>query len=218
MLLTNRLSFLSNSKYVLNLLKSKAPANGSPPQFSLESIQPMPQMLWMPRFECIKSLLALNVEIPPMAEEVRRTVLNHWIGQSPEKVDEATLREQIKQIGLALNAAACHRAENGALEPDKTDLELFEQAVANYHQYKFFNQCDFRMARWGTLEDIQTVDAATFEQPTTCIEFTTLLTPPLAAVQSLADLFPSVRFELRYRFDKSEWTHVEIFPTRPWGY
>jgi len=218
MLLTNQLSFLTNSKYILKLLKEKAPANGSPPQFSLESIQPMPEALWMPQFECLKPLLALNMELPQMAEEVRRTALNDWILPSPQKADETTIRERIKQIGLTLNAAASDRAVNNASGTDKTDLELFEQAVANYNQYSFFNQCDFRMDRWGTLEDIRAVDAATFELPTTCIEFTTLLTPPLSAIQSLVDLFPSVRFELKYRFGKNEWTHVEFFPTRPWGY
>jgi hypothetical protein len=51
------------------------------------------------------------------------------------------------------------------------------------------------------------------------IEFSTLWTPPIAALQELADMFPSVRFELTYRLEPSDpWTLVEIFPVKPWGY
>lgn len=218
-LLTNQLFFFSNAKHILDLIRSKKPANSAPPQFSLESIRSVPTALWMPHFERIKPLLAMNIEIPPLSEEVRRVVLKQWFADPPFKADEETIRERMEQIGNELDSAASDGKAAIVPGSDKTEIELFEQAAANYDKYKFFNQYDWRMAHWGTIEDVQSVVASTFDPSATHVEFTTLWTPPLQAVQFLADIFPSVRFELRYRYEKSDtWTNVEIFPVLPWGY
>jgi hypothetical protein len=67
--------------------------------------------------------------------------------------------------------------------------------------------------------DIQTVVATTFVPSTTYLEFITYLTPPIPAMQTLANTFPSVRFELRYRYHSQDsWTEVEFFPFPPFSY
>ncbi len=205
-LLTNQLSFFSNTKNILNLIKSRFPASdASPHQFSLESIRPMPESLRMPHFDAIMPLVALNIDITSFAEIVKHAVIAEWFATPPAKADKATIQKSIEQIGSRLT--------------NKASLELFAQAVANYDQYKFFTQYDWRMDRWGTLADIQTVDASTFHALSRHIVFTSLWTPPIPVLRALAEAFPSVRFELRYRYEESDtWTTEEIFPLRPWGY
>lgn len=205
-LLTNRLIFYSNTRNILHLLQSRAPAGGaSPPQFSLESIRPMPEELRMPRFDAITGLLALNIEVPPLSEKIRRIALAQWFADPPEKGDEATIRKEMEKTGARLT--------------DTAEKELFDQAAANYEKYGFFNQYDWRMARWGTPADIQAVDASTFTGSTRQIVFFTMWTPPLYALAALAEALPSVRFELKYRYEEDDpWTTEEIFPARPWGY
>jgi len=206
-LLTNQLSFFTNTKNILKLIQSRARMDDEPPppQFSLESIRPMPEALQMPHLESIMPLVALNIEMPVLGEKVGRIAMAQWFADPPEKADESVIRKQIEKTGSRLK--------------DKASRELFAQAVANYEEYKFFNQYDWRMARWGTLEDIQTVDASTFVSSTRHITFTTMWTPPMPALRALAEAFPSVRFELRYRYEEDDpWINEEIFPTRPWGY
>ncbi|MCF8095510.1 MAG: hypothetical protein K9J79_09155 [Desulfobacteraceae bacterium] len=218
-LLTNQLFFFSNAKHILALLRSKAPGHGASPLFSLESIKATPTSLLMPDFEYIRPLLALNIEIPGLAEKVRQVVLNQWFADPPYKADETSIRKRIDQLGGKLESASAERKNSVVPGSDKTLPELFEQAVDNYNKYKFFNQYDWRMAHWATTKDIQSVVESTFDTSTTYIEFATLWTPPLHAVQELADIFPSVRFELRYRYEKTDpWTNVEMFPIKPWGY
>lgn len=212
----NQLTFRTNAKFILNLLQSAAAGRDCPPLFSLHSIKPMPDALTMPDVACLKPLLALNMEIPPLEDGIRRQAQAHLLSQPPVKADAATLQKKIAEIGQALKndqAAAVIR------QAGQSRLAWFEQAVANYARFKFFNQYDWRMAHWGTVADILSVVESTFELPTSLIEFTTLWTPPLAALQELADMFPSVRFELRYRSESdTAWTPCEIFPVKPWGY
>ncbi len=206
-LLTNQLSFFTNTKNILKLIQSRARTDGEPPprQFSLESIRPMPEALQMPRFEAIMPLVALNIDIPMLSEKVRRIALDQWFADPPDKADESIIQDQIEKTAIRLK--------------DKASREQFAQAVANYERYEFFNQYDWRMARWGTLADIQTVDASTFVPSTRYITFTTMWTPPIPGLRALAEAFPSVRFELKYRYEENDpWTTEEIFPTRPWGY
>jgi hypothetical protein len=59
----------------------------------------------------------------------------------------------------------------------------------------------------------------TFTVPTPGIEFTTVATPPILALQILANTFPSVLFTLDYATDTSTaWTEVRFHPFPPFGY
>jgi hypothetical protein len=216
---TNRLSFRTNAKTILNLIKAGAAQGDSPAQFSLDTIKPMPKALAMPYVACLNPLVAMNIALPAMAENVRQMALTRMFSQPLQKADTATLQNQIVRLGEQLKAIQAREGAQRVPGSDKTCLEWFEQAVANYTQFNYFTQYDWRTAHWGTPEEIQSVEAATFELPTTMIEFSTLWTPPIAALQELADMFPSVRFELTYRLEPSDpWTLVEIFPVKPWGY
>ena len=97
-------------------------------------------------------------------------------------------------------------------------LTKLERAVDNYNATGFFSQYDWRMTHWGTIEDIFSIDEATFELPTKCIEFQTAWTPPIAGLQLLSNAFPSVKFRLEYRLGNTPWTEVEFFPFPPFGY
>lgn len=218
-LLTNQLFFYSNAKHILALLRSKAPGYGASSLISLESIKATPKHLIMPDFEYIRPLLALNIEMPDLAEKVKSNALDQWFADPPYKADESTIRKRIAQLGSELESAPQERKNSHVKGSDETLIELFEQAVDNYSKYKFFNQYDWRMAHWGTIEDVQSAVDSTFALSTTYIEFATLWTPPVQAIQELADTFPSVRFEIRYRYEETDgWTNVEMFPIKPWGY
>lgn len=218
-LITNRLTFRTNANTILPLLRSAAPGRACPPLFSLNSIRPLPAELIMPQARWLRVLLLLNIELPPMEEGIRQAALNGMLDHPPCKAEEGAIRQNIASVGADLRRAVDTAATRAAQQAARDEFKLFEQASQNYAQYKFFSQYDWCMAHWGTIADIHSVVEDTFQLPTGRIEFTTLWTPPLAALQDLADMFPSVRFELFYRGPTTpDWVLHEIFPVKPWGY
>jgi len=136
----------------------------------------------------------MNVDLPP-----------EYKGKRP--------REEI------LAAAATLRNSLQTIKGDNFRLKLFDRAMDNFNSHGFFCQHDWCLSHWGTTEDIQTAIQSTFHPTTICIEFTTLGTPPLIALQHLADTFPSVIFTLQYRsLSAKEWQEVQLFPLTPFGY
>jgi hypothetical protein len=218
-LIVNQLTYRTNANTILRLLKSGAAGRPCPPLFSLHSIRPIPAALVMPPSPWLTSLLLVNIAVPPVEENIRQNALTRMLGKSPRRANEAVIRRTIDDVGGRLRATAADASTPAAQQTAPNDLALFDQAVQNYAEHKFFSQYDWCMAYWGTIADIQSVVESTFELPTGLLEFSTLWTPPLAALQDLADMFPSVRFELRYRRESvPEWTLHEIFPVKPWGY
>ena len=205
----NRLHFLSNDKTILAHLKSRHPGNPCPVQFSLNSIKKTPSELDLPLDPVLIDLAVLNMQMPSLDPKTEQMVLAHVFmgrpGKSVASPIQRTVEEMRTRISQSFAAA-------------DTLAASFEQAVANYGQFKFFCHYDWRMHHWGTVEDIHSVVDSTFELPTRCIEFKTAWSPPIAAVQLLSNTFPSVRFRLEYCFAGDPWVEVEFFPFPPFGY
>jgi len=157
----------------------------------------------------LMDLAVLNMQMPSLDPKTEHVILEHVFMGHPAKRTESHIQQKIEEIrtGYAQSSSAAD-----------TLAASFEQAVVNYGQYKFFCHYDWRMHHWGTVEDIYSVADSTFELPTRCIEFETVWSPPVAAVQLLSNTFPSVRFRLEYRFAADPWIEVEFFPFPPFGY
>lgn len=220
--LTNQLIFFSNAKFILDFIKSKDKADNAPSQFSLSSIKKMPESLYLPMDPHIRRLAIMNMEmpsLPPLGEAVNQVAQSALFLGQQNKQSESAILEAIQSTRKALVDSEATDGPVKAAQSDKTIVEVFEEAVANYHQHKFFCQYDWRFTRWGTVEDIHSVVESTFELPTSYIEFKTKWTPPVAALEALASFFPSVRFELKFQYHPSDnWKKVELFPNPPFGY
>lgn len=207
---TNRLHFITNTETILDFIKSNHVHDNPPPEFSFNSIKPMPDELLLPLNEHILSLSVLNMEICPSDETTKRIVLSKIAsGTSFGKPAESLLPDRIEAIRKELTAAST----NGA------GIEQFESALSNYDRHRFFTHYDWRLVHWGTIDDVQSVTEATFHFPTSYLEFTTKWTPPIAAMQALANTFPSVRFKLKHRSHPGDpWKTEDIFAFPPFGY
>ena len=215
--ITNRLSFLSNDKTILAFIKSRHPGNECPVQFSLNSIKHTPRELILALSPPAMVLSIMNVELPELDEKTRQAAMAHLSmyrqGEEQGKASGPAIEDKIGELRTALTVAT-HSDDPST----RSMRDNFEQAVSNYRQHGFFSHFDWRMTTWGTAEDIVSVNAATFKRPTQCIEFETVWTPPIAALQLLANTFPSVRFRLTYRHADDPWQEVEFFPFPPFGY
>ena len=206
---TNRLHFLSNDKTILAHLKSRHPGNKCPLQFSLNSIKKTPAELNLPLDPVLMDLAVLNMQMPSLDLKTEKVILEHVFMGRLGRTDNSNIQQEIEEIRKRIGPSPA---------ADDSFAASFEQAVANYGQFKFFCHYDWRMHHWGTVQDIQSVADSTFELPTRWIEFETAWSPPIAAVQLLSNTFPSVRFRLEYRFAADPWIEVEFFPFPPFGY
>jgi len=210
--LLNRLHFTTNRKTILAYLKSKPSARGGPPEFSLNAIRQMPEGLLIPPDPLIQSLSQLNAELPELDEATSRHARSAGLFSAAGKASRETIQNAIEsaQQTLAALPSATERARR---------LNDLDQALDNYTRLGFFTSQDWGLHHWGTPEDIQAVTAATFTPTTTAIEFETAWTPPLKALQVLADTFPSVKFKLEYCLvSASSWSEIQFFPFPPFGY
>lgn len=204
----NRLQFRTNSTTILPFLKSKADGTGGHPLFSLNSIASLPKALILPLNQVVVGLALQNIEIALVDESVKARFLADW---RPDYRGKKTPQE--------LEACIATRRQKLTRDQETTDVDTFEQAVSNYRTHGFFCQFDWCMEHWGTVGDIEDLVETTFRLPTACIEFTTRETPPLIALQQLANTFPSVLFILSYRLlTGGEWREVQFYPFPPFGY
>jgi hypothetical protein len=217
--ITNHLIFYSNARYILDFLKSGTGGDASPSLFSLNTIKKMPEALSLPLDEPIRLLAIMNMAMPSLDERATRVASARLFRDRPGRKSEAEIMDAIEAARRSLAEPAAQDGPVRASHPADRRRDHFENAVSNYRRHRFFCQYDWRFAHWGTVEDVLAVDAATFRLPTDRIAFTTRWTPPLPAMQALASIFPSVRFELKYRYQPDEaWTKLEIFPNPPFGY
>jgi hypothetical protein len=207
---TNRLHFITNTEAILKFIKSKHVHDSPPPEFSFNSIKPMPDDLFMPMNEQVLSLSVLNLEKSSLDEATKEAVLSRVSAEALPGISAASeIPAGIDAVRKVLEEASTNEA----------DMALFERAVSNYATHGFFSHFDWRLVNWGTTGDVQSIDISTFHPPTSFIEFTTRWTPPVAVVQILANTFPSVRFKLKYRFNPDEpWITRDIFAFPPFGY
>jgi hypothetical protein len=196
---------MTNTEMVLKYIRAGHVHDNPPSEFSLNAIKSMPDALFLPLTDSVVALAASNVDLPPLHAAVKEVVLSETIFGGVGKLSEAGIRERIGAV-----------RENA---PDPESAAVIDRAVANHGQYGFFSQYDWRLTHWGTIDDIHSVTPGTFEPPTSYLEFTTRLLPPVAAMQELANTFPSVRFKLKYRYDSDEsWIVEDLFAFPPFGY
>ncbi len=208
-LVTNQLHFRTNSNTILPYLKSKAGGISGHPLFSLNSITCLPKELVLPLSNDIIQLSLLNIDIPILDEEVKAGFLANWTIEYNGKQPQSVICEKVDEIRKKLQSTQSHQPK----------LDVFQQAVDNYESKGFFCQFDWCMVHWGTHADIQAVTESTFLLPTRFIEFQTVSTPPVIALQLLANTFPSVLFTLLYQYPpESTWTEVQFYPFPPFGY
>jgi hypothetical protein len=221
---TNKLRFKTNVKTILVHLQSKAQGEACPPQFSLNSIRMSPRQLQLSLTPEILALSALNAKRPSLEgrstldpETSRVVVDNLYFGKS-EKSSTEEVAAEIQRLRVSLSEQSQEESRQELFD-GKTGVTLFNQSIANYEQYGFFSQYDWQLTHWGSSEDIISVVPETFVEPTVCLEFESAWAPPVASLQELANIFPSVRFRLNYRYtDANSWELIEFFSMVPWGY
>lgn len=200
----NQLHFRTNAHTIVPFLKTKAGGGSGHALFSLHSIVNLPKNLHIPLSENIIGLALLNIKLPILDPQLRARIVSGWAAAYSGQQAQAVIQAALDGLRVKLQGSA---------------HAILEQAIDNYAASGYFCQYDWCMDHWGTPEDVQAVGAATFQLPTTSIEFTTLATPPVLALQQLANIFPSVLFTLRYRYpSEGTWSEVEFHPFPPFGY
>lgn len=210
--LINRLNFRTNAKTILGYIQSKPGKEQCPAEFSFDSIRRMPELLkpasTLILNRHIERLSLMNSDLSVFDPAIGKNFMAAFNYDQVKKQSEEKIQKAIEEMRQLM-----------ATEENLPSIRILDQAVDNYREFKFFSWLDWRLAHWGTVEDVHSVVPETFELPTTFIEFETRWTPPVAAIQSLANVFPSVRFELHYCFpDDESWKKIEFFPTVPFGY
>jgi hypothetical protein len=194
-----------------------------PIEFSFNSIRLMPEAMKLaPEPELaphIERLSLMNTDLTVFDVSIRKLIMDKFKWRHAEKQSEGKIRETIEKMRDWLGLECSREATEEKTVNGVVSTRDFEQAVANYRKYRFFSRLDWRLAHWGTVEDVHSVVKETFSLPTSFIEFRTRWSPPVPAIQFLADAFPSVRFELFYHYNEKEaWKKVTFFPTVPFGY
>lgn len=203
--LINQLHFITNTEKVLGYIRPGRVHDDPPPEFSLNAIRSMPDALFLTLSGPVLALSAWNVDLSSLNETVREAALSGGLTGKPDKASSEEIDEKIEAARCAVR--------------DTADAPLINRAVFNYRQLGYFSQYDWRFAKWGTAEEIHSIVPETFRIPTFCLEFTTRWTPPIAAMQELANTFPSVRFKLKYRYDSDDsWMVEDLFAFPPFGY
>lgn len=203
----NQLLFKSNRKTVLAYLKSKCANNDC--LFTLNSIKMMPDQFDIELTEETRNLSILNVGAREIKGPAYKVLVEDLLNGNSTKLSP---EELFKKIGLI-------KRKYQATARDKIDQAVFEKAVDNFENSGFFTYFDWRMHHWGVIDDVQSVDKTTFHRTTECIKFTTFWAPPLEVLNNLANTFPSVKFELLYRYQTDQdWSKIQLFPQVPFGY
>lgn len=207
--IANRLSFRTNSHTIVPFLLSKKVPTTPPPGFTLNTLAPLPEDLIAPFSPLVIDLSFKNAALPILDQSVRSKVIACLAPYYHNQLSPLALDEAVRQARQEL--------DNGTLE--KMDRDTLSRALDSHRQYGFFSQIDWCLDHWGCIGDIIDALADTFTVPTPCLEFTTLGTPPILALQRLANTFPSVRFTLHYAVHNNPtWTEVEFHPFPPFGY
>jgi len=205
----NQLRFRTNSNTILPYLQSKTDGRSGHPLFSLNSIVNLPKTLILPLSETLLRLSFLNINVPIVDEKIKAQFSTCWNPEYAGKQPKKAIYEAVTKIRKVLEAS----------KELSSQLEILKQAVANYENEGYLCQVDWCMEHWGTIEDIQSVTESTFQLPTAFIEFQTIHSPPIVALQQLANTFPSVLFTLLFRCaPETPWKEVQFFPFPPFGY
>ncbi len=206
----NRLMFRTNSHTIIPFLLGGAKdVNRGEPCFSLQNLAQTPQQLLVPATPLVAELSLGNAAIPILDDNLRQEVIaflgSHYRGRQPAPQLEKT----VAGLDQLLDQAS----------PASDEAILLRRLQQNYQQFGYFSHIDWRLDHWGCAGDIDGVVAETFTVPTPAIEFFTLATPPILALQLLANTFPSVHFTLQYGVEGDGPVHeVRFHPFPPFGY
>lgn len=206
----NRLMFRTNSHTIIPfVLGGKKGGDGDEPCFSLQTLARTPQQLMVSATPLVVELSLGNAAIPILDDSLRQEVVaflgSHYQGRLPAPQLEKTVAGLDQRLDLA--------------SPASDEAILLRRLQQNYRQYGYFSHIDWRLDHWACAEDIDAVVAETFTVPTPAIEFFTLATPPILALQLLANTFPSVHFTLQYGLERDGLSHeVRFHPFPPFGY
>lgn len=205
----NRLSFRTNSHTIIPFLLSKKGRTPSRTDFTLNALAECPKELLVPQTPCVVQLSLGNVALPILDESVRQRVAAGLAPHYRGKLSPQELREAVDRVRHQLDGGSGEEMERDALQ----------QSLDNHRMHGYFSQVDWCLDHWGCPEDIVEMVDTTFVVPTSCIEFTTVATPPILALQLLANTFPSVLFTLDYAAETStDWVEVQFHPFPPFGY
>lgn len=210
----NQLHFRSNSKTILSFLKTGKTKNEATDLFTLSSIEPIPEYQCGKLTEELKKISLMNVQPLKLSgtamKIAKEGIYGNLDGQQPRELIERKLMESREKIVFGL--------QSGSPEMEN-DLIALDRAVKCLRNYGFVSLYDWKLTQWGTPADVVSVTESTFVEGTSYLEFETAWTPPVPAIKSLSNIFPSVRFELLYKHASEEAFHkVEIFPRNPFGY
>lgn len=205
----NQLHFRTNSNTILPYLKTKAGGGSGHALFSLNSIINLPRDLILPLGVDIIQLSIWNTGVPILDERLKARFLALWTAEYTGKKSRSFICAKASDMLEKHNIASSR-----SLKP-----EVVNKAMYNFEHTGFICQFDWCMDHWGTTGDIHAVTECTFLLPTRFIEFQTINTPPLIAMQHLANTFPSVNFTLLYKYSLQDvWQEVQFHPFPPFGY
>jgi hypothetical protein len=205
----NRLSFRTNSHTIIPFLLSKKERRQSRPDFTLNALAECPKELIVPQTPRVVRLSLENAALPILDESVRQRLAASLAPHYRGKLSPQELRTAVDSAHHQLDCGNSGEMEGDALR----------RSLDNHRLHGYFSQIDWCLDHWGCPEDIVEMVDTTFTVPTPRIEFTTVATPPILALQLLANTFPSVLFTLDYAPETSTaWTEVQFHPFPPFGY
>lgn len=205
----NRLWFRTNSHTIVPFLLSRKECVAHRPGFSLNALIELPTNLVTPELPVVFHLSLKNSTLPILDDQVRQGVVACLAPDYRGKRSPAELHQAIATV----------RQELEDCQGGKKDLDILTRIVDNQRSTGYFSHIDWALDHWGCIADIDGVAPESFSIPTPGIEFNTIATPPILALQQLANTFPSVRFSLQYAVQGSAtWNDVEFHPFPPFGY
>jgi hypothetical protein len=207
--IVNRLSFRTNSHTIVPYLLSKKERTHSRSKFTLSALAECPKELFVPLTPHVVQLSLGNAALPILDECLRQRVVESLAPHYRGKLSPQELREAVERARHELDCGIFGQMEGDALR----------QSLDNHRLSGHFSHIDWCLDHWGCPEDIVAMVDSTFTVPTPGIEFTTVATPPILALQLLANTFPSVLFTLDYAAETgAKWVEVRFHPFPPFGY
>jgi hypothetical protein len=207
--IVNRLSFRTNSHTIIPYLLSKKERTHSRSNFTLNGLAECPKELFVTQTPRVVHLSLGNVALPILDESVRQPIAASLAPHYRGKLSPQELRKAVDNARHQLDCGNYVQMEGDALR----------QSLDNHRLRGYFSQIDWCLDHWGCPEDIVAMVDSTFTVPTPGIEFTTVATPPILALQLLANTFPSVLFTLNYAAETgADWVEVQFHPFPPFGY
>jgi hypothetical protein len=212
----NQLHFRKNSETILPFIKKGNYIDEAPELFTLSSIEPIPDYLNGPLTKKVKRFSLMNVEPLKLEGLSERIAAENLYKGNTSKQSKEVIEKKIMESRDAVRSSSQNNLSEVEVE---VEVAALDSAIENLQNYGVVSLLDWKLVHWGTPNDILSVAESTFVVGTPFLEFNTAWAPPIPAIKALANIFPSVRFELLYKHSSEEQFHkVEVFPQNPFGY